>query len=108
MSALPWHHGQQWAQSSFSPMTAAWPSDFYVTITAVQSWMAITGIAAMQVLNLLNSRPMIQAGRKPAPFQNLLNLSQHDAVCRNARAIKTPHPYILFNRPLWSEIGESK
>jgi hypothetical protein len=55
----------------------------------------------MQVINLLNSRPTIQAGRKPASFQNLLNLSQHDAVCRNARAIEDLCPYILFKGPLW-------
>jgi hypothetical protein len=55
----------------------------------------------MQVLNLLNGRPTIQAGRRPAPFQNLLNLSQHSAFCRNARAIRNQHPYILFNGPQW-------
>jgi hypothetical protein len=63
---------------------------------------------AMRVLNLLNSQPTIQAGRKLVPSQYLLNLSQHDAACRIARAIKNQRQYILFNGPKWPQIGENK
>ena len=101
----------------FQPIPASRRSQdrtFAAAVRATEAVGQITGsfshnLDAIRVLNLLiNSRPTIQVGRKLVSSQYLLNLSQHDATCRIARAIKNQYPYILFNGPQWHQIGENK